>query len=136
MENYMKQFIWHNQKDLLIKESLLMCARLSRLYMALSRLLGPNLKSLRVSNLGNQFALKTLRKVNYFLNFEAHRNSTSLVLTQTKYIHDLLVKTNITSSKSCSTLIYQNQKLALNNNKSFDFLSLYQSKLGFYNISP
>ena len=80
-----------------------------------------------IIDLGNQFTLKTQGEVNHFLGFEACTNSTSLVLTQTKYIHDLLIKTNMNSSKPCSNPICLNQKPALNNSKSFDLPSLYRS---------
>ena len=45
-----------------------------------------------IHDLNTHFALKTLGSVNYFLGFEAYRNSTSIYLTQSKYTLDLLKK--------------------------------------------
>lgn len=66
-----------------------------------------------IIDLGQAFALKTLGEVSYFLGFEAKRVEMALCLTQTKYIHDLLAKTNMTNCKESPTPICLNQKLSL-----------------------
>ena len=50
-----------------------------------------------------QFALKTLGAINYFHGFEAHRNSSGLYLTQSKYALDLLKKAGLADCKLCET---------------------------------
>ena len=45
-----------------------------------------------IHDLATHFALKTLGSVNYFLDFEAFRDSKGLYLTQSKYTIDLLKK--------------------------------------------
>jgi len=45
-----------------------------------------------IQDLDTHFALKTRGLMNYFLGFEAHRDSTSFYLTQSKYTIDLLKK--------------------------------------------
>ena len=42
-----------------------------------------------VADLDTHFALKTLGSVNYFLGFEAFRDTSELYLTQSKYVLDL-----------------------------------------------
>ncbi|KAL5753589.1 hypothetical protein ACOSP7_021809 [Xanthoceras sorbifolium] len=73
------------------------------------------------------FALKTLGFVNYFLSFEAYRNGIGLFLTQTKYINDLLVETNLATSKPCPTLISAGTKLSLYVGNRFLDPTLYRS---------
>ena len=43
-----------------------------------------------IKDLDTYFSLKTLGSVNYFLDFEAHRDVTGIYLTQSKYSLDLL----------------------------------------------
>ena len=83
-----------------------------------------------ISDLNKSFALKTLGSVNYFLEFEAYRDQSGVHLTQTKYIHDLLVKTKMDQAKPTSTSMCSNQKLALLDSKSFDDPTVYRSTIG------
>lgn len=54
-----------------------------------------------ICDLDKNFALKTLGSMNYFLGFEAYRDSTSLYLTQSKYTLDLLTKATMADCKPC-----------------------------------
>ena len=56
-----------------------------------------------IYDLDTYFVLKTLGSVNYFLGFEAYRNSTGIYLTQSKYTLDLLKKASMQDCKPCST---------------------------------
>ncbi|KAI9186866.1 hypothetical protein LWI28_021705 [Acer negundo] len=56
-----------------------------------------------ISELHSKFALKDLGEVNYFLGFEAYRDSSGIYLPQSEYIHDLLSKTALLNSKPSST---------------------------------
>ncbi|KAL5834917.1 hypothetical protein ACOSQ4_014414 [Xanthoceras sorbifolium] len=74
------------------------------------------------------FALKTLCSSGYFLGFKAFRNSTGIYLTQTKYIVDLLVKTNMTTCKLSSTPVSTGTKLSLYDGDLFSDPTLYKSQ--------
>jgi histone deacetylase 1/2 len=52
-----------------------------------------------IDQLKNDFAVKDLGPVSYFLGIEVHRSPSGLVLTQQKYIRDLLTRMNMSSSK-------------------------------------
>ncbi|KAL5825480.1 hypothetical protein ACOSQ3_021543 [Xanthoceras sorbifolium] len=70
----------------------------------------PSLIHTTINFLISKFALKTLGQVHYFLGFEAFRNSDGIFLTQTKYVHDLLAKTNMLNAKPCFTPICSSVK--------------------------
>lgn len=53
--------------------------------------------------LGKHFSLKDLGALSYFLGIEAHRNSEGLLLTQQKYITDLLARNNMLDANPAST---------------------------------
>lgn len=64
-----------------------------------------------IKRLSDHFSLKDLGKLSYFLGMEAHRTSSGLHLTQTKYITDLLAKTKMTNAKSVATPMCSTQHL-------------------------
>jgi hypothetical protein len=66
-----------------------------------------------LQQLRHEFAVKDLGQLNYFLGIEVHHNSSGLVLTQHKYIHDLLLRTNMDTSKGVSTPMLLADKLSL-----------------------
>lgn len=49
----------------------------------------PTLLEIFVEKLNSLFALKDLRKLNYFLRIEAYRNNTELYLKQERYVETL-----------------------------------------------
>ena len=83
-----------------------------------------------ITDLDNQFSLKTLGSVNYFLGIEAHRNSTGLVLTQRKYLQDLPTKTKMPSAKSCPSPMCPSKKPSHSDSESFEHPSVYRSIVG------
>ncbi|KAL5855596.1 hypothetical protein ACOSQ4_005398 [Xanthoceras sorbifolium] len=83
-----------------------------------------------ISDFNSTFALKTLGSVNYFLGFEVLKNSSGLLLTQTKYVTELLNKTNMVSSKPCATPISFGTKLSLHDGELFSDPFLYRSVIG------
>lgn len=64
-----------------------------------------------IKHLSSRFSLKDLGDLSYFLGMEAHRTSTGLHLTQTKYITDLLAKTKMTEAKPVATPMCSTQVL-------------------------
>ena len=83
-----------------------------------------------IADLDSQFSLKTLSSVNYFLGIEAYRNDKGLVLTQSKYLHYLLIKTKMYSAKPCSTPMWYSKKLFANDSKLFEHPTVYRSTVG------
>lgn len=62
-----------------------------------------------LQQLRHEFAVKDLSRLNYFLGIEVHQYSSGLVLSQRKYIRDLLLWTNMDTSKGVSTPSYAPQ---------------------------
>lgn len=83
-----------------------------------------------VTNLNNSFALKTLGPVNYFLGFEVNRNSKGLLLTQSKYAQELLVKAGMYESKPCNTPMATRVRLGKEDSAVFYQPSLFRSIIG------
>ncbi|KAK6124927.1 hypothetical protein DH2020_041338 [Rehmannia glutinosa] len=83
-----------------------------------------------IQKLNSAFSLKHLGEVNYFLGLEAHKTSQGYLLNQTKYINDLLHKTNMSGCTPCPTPYCSNHKLKLNDSPSFVNPSLYRSTIG------
>lgn len=77
-----------------------------------------------IQRLHNQLALTILGSINYFLGFKVNRSSKGLILSQKKYLEDLLVKANMATSKPCSTSISTSVKLSLYDRAPFDNASL------------
>jgi hypothetical protein len=63
--------------------------------------------------LREDFAVKDLGVLSFFLGVEVHHTSTSFILTQRKYISDLLSRTNMISSKGVPTPMLPTEKLSL-----------------------
>jgi hypothetical protein len=67
-----------------------------------------------LSQLQADFAVKDLGTLNYFLDIEVHHTSHGLLLTQQKYIKDLMTRTNMAAAKGVSTPMLPSDKLSLN----------------------
>ena len=93
---------------------------------------GPNqlLISKLISNLNVVFALRNLGDVHYFLGIEVHRTTIALHLIQSKYITNLLFKTNMDGAKPFKSLDRVLPKLALVDSGPFEDISLYRSTIG------
>jgi hypothetical protein len=66
-----------------------------------------------LEQLSRVFAVKDLGALNYFLGIEVHHISSGLLLTQRKYIQDLLTRTNMENSKAAPTPMLPAEKLSL-----------------------
>jgi histone deacetylase 1/2 len=84
-----------------------------------------------IDKLHSTFALKQLGDLEYFLGVEVHSlpNGT-LHLTQSKYIRDLLVKTNMQDAKPISSPMVAGCKLSKHGSDFFQDPTLYRSTVG------
>ncbi|XP_052208544.1 uncharacterized mitochondrial protein AtMg00810-like [Diospyros lotus] len=82
-----------------------------------------------IRDLDTHFALKTLGSMNYFLEFEVHRDSTGIYLAQSKYIIDLLKKDAMQDCKPCSTPVNLGVFLT-DDGELFFYPSLYRTIIG------
>ncbi|KAL5746975.1 hypothetical protein ACOSP7_023965 [Xanthoceras sorbifolium] len=71
-----------------------------------------------------------LGSANYFLGFKAFTDSTWLYLTQSKYIIDLLKKTNILDAKPYNSFTASGVKLSLHEGEIFADPTCYRSTIG------
>lgn len=85
-----------------------------------------------LKQLDSEFAIKDLGPLHYFLGIEVHSSSDGLILSQKKYITELLAKTNMTQCRPDSTPMSSSEKISRNNGTklSSDDVSLYRSIVG------
>lgn len=76
------------------------------------------------------FSLKHMSIVNYFLGIEACVTPSVITLTQSKYVKDILRKTNLLDSNPCPTPSCSSLKLSKFDSPSFPQPSLYRSVVG------
>jgi hypothetical protein len=77
------------------------------------------------------FALKQLGSLDYFLGIEVKAQTDgSLLLSQGKYICDLLTKTNMTGASPVSTPMVSTAKLTKTDSPNFSDPTLYRSVVG------
>ena len=86
-----------------------------------------------IATLHKTFALKDLGTLNSFLGIEAHRiTAGTLLLTQSKYIKDLLHKADMDSSKPMPTPMTSGLRLLAHGSTAFSDPSLYRSMVGAF----
>src|SRR4051812_16750931 len=75
---------------------------------------GDNVEEIqRLKNrLGKEFEVKDLGQLKYFLDIEIARSPRGIVLSQRKYVLDLLLETGMLGCKVASTPVEQNHKLS------------------------
>jgi hypothetical protein len=73
----------------------------------------PRATSGLLHSLRQDFALKDLGELHYFLGIEVNKDAGGLKLTQDKYASDLLKKVNMTSCKPVSTPLSTSEKLSV-----------------------
>lgn len=67
-----------------------------------------------LAQLRRHFAVKDLGALHYFLGIQVTHSPNGLILTQHKYIKDLLARTNMLASKGVNTPMLLDEKLTLN----------------------
>ena len=84
-----------------------------------------------IMKLHSEFALKDLRPLHYFLGLEVHHFANgSLLLSQQKYIRDLLLRSKMDKAKPISTPMVLGLKISKHGSDKFDNPSLYRSVVG------
>ncbi|KAF5470759.1 hypothetical protein F2P56_011250 [Juglans regia] len=83
-----------------------------------------------ISSLRSDFPVKDLGVLHFFLGLEICCNSTGLYMSQSRYITDLLHRTNMQTSKPVSTPMCSNVKLSTVDGPSFEDPHLYRSVVG------
>lgn len=78
----------------------------------------------------HDFPFKNLGNLHYFLSVQCYRTPTRLILSQQKYITDLLHKIDMSNYKPIRSPISPNQKLSTFDLPSMDDLTLYRSIVG------
>ena len=76
------------------------------------------------------FAIKDLGNLNFFLGVEVFPNSTGLMLSQKRYILDLLRKTKMLEAKPISSPMAQSTSLSAFEGDPLDDTTLYRSTVG------
>ncbi|XP_034681071.1 uncharacterized mitochondrial protein AtMg00810-like [Vitis riparia] len=83
-----------------------------------------------ITQLNNQFALKDLGDIDYFLGIQVKHTSVGMHLSQAKYISNLLQKTKMLHVKPVPTPMVSNQSLSNSGNGPFSNTQLYRSTVG------
>ena len=90
----------------------------------------PTFVSNIIKLLGNDFDLKGLGLLHYFLGLQIDHTSTGLFVHQTKYASDLLKKFGMTNCKPCKTPCSPNHHLLPNDNPLLSDPKSYRSLVG------
>ncbi|KAM1747643.1 hypothetical protein ACFX12_008735 [Malus domestica] len=83
-----------------------------------------------IDQLTAEFDMKDLGILHYFLGLQIDYRPTGFLVHQTKYVTDLLTKTNMLDCKPCTTHCHPNQKLLNHGSPHFHDPSLYRSIVG------
>ncbi|KAB1227925.1 Retrovirus-related Pol polyprotein from transposon TNT 1-94 [Morella rubra] len=83
-----------------------------------------------IASLQADFPLKDLGQLHYFLGVEVHHLSNGLLLTQQKYIADLLRRTNMSTAKLVHTPMATTAPLSARDGTAFEDPTLYRSVVG------
>ncbi|KAM1014784.1 hypothetical protein ACFX2C_044728 [Malus domestica] len=83
-----------------------------------------------ITALTEEFDIKDLGPLHYFLGIQITQNASGLFLSQSKYVSDLLVKADMVHSKPCSTPCLPYNRLLKDDGHPFNNPSLYRSIVG------
>src|SRR5262249_13853466 len=85
------------------------------------------------SFLHTKFHTKDLGQLKYFLGVKVSRSKKGIVLSQRKYVLDLLTETGKLGAKLCSTPMVPNEHLTKDEGESFDDPERYRRLVGKLN---
>lgn len=80
-----------------------------------------------ISLLNSKFAMKDLRRLNYFLGIAVTCHKHGLFLTQKKYVEDSLSRVGMSSCKTCPTPVDIKPKISVAHSIPYEDLSQYCS---------
>ena len=80
-----------------------------------------------IKDLNTSFALKDLENLSFFLGIQVLRGQNSILLSQAKYVQDLLAKTEMTDCKGIKTPFSTSEKLNKDVGNRFYDPTLYRS---------
>lgn len=83
-----------------------------------------------ISLLNSEFAMKELGHLNYFLGIAVTRHKHGLFITHKKYVEDILSRGDVSSCKTCPTLVDTKPKMSVAHNVPYEDPSLYRSLAG------
>ncbi|KAH9714143.1 reverse transcriptase Ty1/copia-type domain-containing protein [Citrus sinensis] len=83
-----------------------------------------------IVKLSKTFALKDLGSLNFFLGIQVTRNQDTILLSQTKYVQDLLIKVEMANCKGIDTPFSTSEKLKRNEGAKFHDPTFYRSVIG------
>jgi hypothetical protein len=83
-----------------------------------------------IQSLYAEFAIKDLGPLHYFLNMEATSTPDNLILSQQRYILDLLKKSNMSGAKPIKTPMSTTHTLSLLSSDTLPYPSPYRSLIG------
>jgi histone deacetylase 1/2 len=83
-----------------------------------------------IGQLNKQFSMKDLGPLNYFLGIELQHTTLGLHLTQTKYVHDLLKRTQMEDAKPLSSPAVSGKRLSLHDGELLPDPTTYRSTVG------
>jgi hypothetical protein len=93
---------------------------------------GDDLSSIRDLQhfLSQNFEMKDLGQLNYFLGLEVTSSSAGYYLSQVKYASDLLSKVGLMDSKTCTSSLERNIRLLATDGESLSNATLYRQLVG------
>ncbi|XP_017189746.1 uncharacterized mitochondrial protein AtMg00810-like [Malus domestica] len=83
-----------------------------------------------IQSLTSEFDIKDLGSLHYFLGIQISRTANGLFLSQHKYVHDLLVKTEMVDSKPCDTPCLPYHRLLKDDGEPYNNPTHYRSVVG------
>ena len=83
-----------------------------------------------IHSLAAEFEITDLGSLHFFLGIQISRCHDTLFLSQSKYIHELLLKTKMLDAKPCTTPCLPYQRLSKDDGAPFDNPTLYRSLVG------
>ncbi|XP_047314583.1 uncharacterized mitochondrial protein AtMg00810-like [Impatiens glandulifera] len=90
----------------------------------------PNFVSVFISNFAKCFSLKDLGKLYFFLGVEVQHNTSGILLSQRKYIHDLLQRHDMLDCKPSTTPMLAHPQLLQNTSTPPCDPTTYRSAVG------
>ncbi|XP_016648204.1 PREDICTED: uncharacterized mitochondrial protein AtMg00810-like [Prunus mume] len=88
------------------------------------------IEALHAQAFTQEFDMKDLGQLNYFLRLQISYQSTSLFVSQTKYIKELLDKVDLQDSKPCTTPCLPYHRLLKDDGKPYSHPTQYRSIVG------